>query len=50
MTYATLLKTIRNKLLLTQTELAVILNVSYASINRWENKKMQSNDEDKKKN
>ncbi len=37
MNYAVLIKEIRDELLLTQTELAEILNVSFASVNRWEN-------------
>lgn len=37
MDYAALLKDIRNQLLLTQTELAKKLGVSFASVNRWEN-------------
>lgn len=39
MNYAELLKALREKLLLTQTELAKKLGVSYVSINRWENGK-----------
>ena len=30
-------KKLRNKMLLTQQELAKLLNVAYVSINRWEN-------------
>ena len=30
-------KKLRNKMLLTQQELAQLLNVAYVSINRWEN-------------
>lgn len=37
MNYAVLIKDLRDKLLLTQTELAVELEVSFASVNRWEN-------------
>ena len=37
MDYSALLKDIREKLLLTQTELAEKLGVSFASVNRWEN-------------
>lgn len=37
MTWSKIIKEIRDKLLLSQTELADLLNVSYASINRWEN-------------
>lgn len=39
MDYPTAIKEIREKLLLTQTELAAKLHVSYATINRWENSK-----------
>lgn len=41
MDYAALLKDIRNQLLLTQTELAEKLGVSFASVNRWENSKTE---------
>lgn len=37
MDYSRLLKALRNYLLLSQTELANLLGVSYASVNRWEN-------------
>lgn len=37
MNYGILIKSIRDKLLLTQTELAEKLGVSFASVNRWEN-------------
>lgn len=37
MDYAKLIKNLRDKLILTQSELAEILNVSFSSINRWEN-------------
>ncbi len=36
MDYQLLVKKIRNKLIITQHELAELLGVSYASINRWE--------------
>lgn len=32
-----IIKKLRNKLLLSQTELAELLNVSFAAVNRWEN-------------
>lgn len=35
--YAALIKRIRNNLLVSQTELAEMLGVSFATINRWEN-------------
>lgn len=38
MDYSILVKRIREELLLTQTELAKILGVSFATVNRWENK------------
>lgn len=41
MDYSKALKEYRYKCLLTQTELAEKLGVSYASINRWENKKFE---------
>ena len=37
MNYPKLIKSIRGQLLLTQTELAQDMGVSYATINRWEN-------------
>ncbi len=37
MDYKALIKDLRDKLLLTQTELAQELGVSFASVNRWEN-------------
>ena len=36
MNYQILVKKIRNKMILTQHELAELLGVSFASINRWE--------------
>lgn len=36
MNYKILVKKIRNKMILTQHELAELLGVSFASINRWE--------------
>ena len=41
MSYADTIKALRAKLLLTQTELAAKLGVSYASVNRWENGKCE---------
>lgn len=38
MDYSKLLKSLRESLLVSQTELAKILGVSYATVNRWENK------------
>ena len=37
MNWAENVKKLRNKMLLTQQELAQLLNVAYVSINRWEN-------------
>ena len=37
MNWAKKIKKLRNKMLLTQQELAQLLNVAYVSINRWEN-------------
>ena len=37
MNYAEAIKTLRKKMLLTQTELAALLGVAFASVNRWEN-------------
>lgn len=37
MKWSKIIKELRNKMLLSQTELANLLGVSFASINRWEN-------------
>lgn len=37
MNYSVVIKVLREKLLLTQQELADLLGVSYVSVNRWEN-------------
>ena len=37
MNWAIVLKRLRNELLLSQAEMAILLGVSFASINRWEN-------------
>lgn len=37
MKWSLILKDLREKLLLSQTELANLLDVSFASVNRWEN-------------
>lgn len=39
MTYSEAIKALRTKLILSQTELAVLLGVSFQSINRWERSK-----------
>ena len=36
MNYPALIKKIRNELLITQTELAEMLGVAFATVNRWE--------------
>ena len=41
MNYGKALRALREKLLITQTELAQKLGVSYASVNRWENGKCE---------
>lgn len=41
MNYQRLVKKIRNKLILSQEELAQLLGVSFASINRWETGKQE---------
>ena len=37
MEYKNIIKILREKLLITQEELAKVLNVSFVSVNRWEN-------------
>lgn len=37
MDYANLIKILREKMILSQTEFAALLGVSYNSVNRWEN-------------
>jgi putative transcriptional regulator len=39
MDYSKLIKSLREKMLLTQTEFAEKLGVSFGSVNRWENDK-----------
>lgn len=39
MDWSLIIKELRNTLLVTQTELAELIGVSFATINRWENKK-----------
>ena len=41
MNYSNLIKELRNKMLLTQTEFADLLGVSFGSVNRWENGKYE---------
>jgi DNA-binding XRE family transcriptional regulator len=49
MNYKTLVKKIREKLIITQIELAVLLGVSFASINRWETGKHEPTTKIKRK-
>lgn len=49
MNYKKLVKTLREKLIITQEELASILGVSYASINRWETGKHEPTTKIKRK-
>ncbi len=49
MNYQELVKEIRKKLIITQEELAVILGVSFASINRWETGKHEPTTKIKRK-
>ena len=49
MDYSRILKQIREKLFLTQQELADMLDVSFATINRWENDKNVPSMKGKKK-
>ena len=39
MDYSRQIKILRQKLILTQTEFAELLQVSFSSVNRWENRK-----------
>ena len=49
MDYKYLVKQLRTKLIMTQTELAEILGVSFASINRWETGKHEPTTKIKRK-
>lgn len=49
MNYQKLVKQLRDKLILTQTELAELLDVSFASINRWETGKFNPTTKIKRK-
>ena len=49
MNYKKLVKELRDKLIITQEELAVLLGVSYASINRWETGKHEPTTKIKRK-
>lgn len=39
MTYSEAIKILRRKMILTQTELAELLNVTFGTVNRWESGK-----------
>lgn len=49
MNYKKIVREIRYKLIITQEELAVLLGVSYASINRWETGKHEPTTKNKRK-
>lgn len=49
MDYKKLVKKLREKLIITQTELAELFGVSFASINRWETGKHESTTKVKRK-
>ena len=49
MDYSNLIKELRNKMLLTQTEFADLLGVSFGSVNRWENGKYEPTIKSKRK-
>lgn len=49
MTYATKIKLLREKLVITQHELADLLEVSFVTVNRWENDKFQPTTKIKRK-
>ena len=49
MNYKKIVRDIRYKLIITQEELAVLLGVSYASINRWETGKHEPTTKIKRK-
>ena len=48
MNYKVIVKRIREKLIITQAELAELLDVSFASINRWETGKHEPTTKDKR--
>jgi DNA-binding transcriptional regulator YiaG len=49
MDYAKLIKELREVLIISQTELAEILGVSFSTVNRWENGKHEPTIKAKKK-
>lgn len=49
MTYAEQIKKLRSKLIITQSELAVMLEISHVTVNRWENSKHEPTMKEKRK-
>ncbi len=49
MNYAVLVKRIRDQLFLSQTDLANLLGVTFATVNRWENEHFKPSIRDRKK-
>ena len=49
MSYAEALKVLRKKMIITQTELANLLNVSFGAVNRWETGKYKPTMKTKRK-
>jgi len=49
MTYAEAIKKLRNKMILTQTEFADLLEVSFGAVNRWESGKYKPTTKTKRK-
>lgn len=49
MDYATAVKNLRQKLLVSQSELAKMLGVSFATVNRWERGRFEPNYKAKRK-
>lgn len=49
MTYAEAIKKLRNKMILTQTEFAELLGVTFGTVNRWESGKYKPTTKVKRK-
>ena len=49
MTYAEAIKKLRRKMILTQTEFAALLKVSFGAVNRWESGKYRPTTKTKRK-
>ena len=49
MSYAEAIKQLRNKMILTQTEFAALLKVSFGAVNRWESGKYKPTTKTKRK-